>query len=204
MLTLGRGARRWLGFPFDARRDRLGRVGAVLRRLVLPRRRRQAGGSQVGRCRRRVADVIAAHAVAGRRGGAGAAASPAVAGAALALKVYAHLHLHHLGRALHEVGPRAGLQLLAGDLADGSVGGAAQLPRPAAFPLWRGERRAEERVARHVVHPLLRDVVVRADLVYSMQIRRRWRYCVLIAKQRGGNTRQVALVLVHLGQALYP
>lgn len=163
-LTLGRGARRWFGFPFNARRQRLRRVSAVLRRFVLPRRRR---GSVACRPRGRVPDVIAADVV-GSRGGASVPASPAVARAPFALKVEAHLHLHHLGRALDEIGAGARLELLAGDLADRRVRRAAELPRPATFPLRRGQSRAEHRMIRHVVHPLLRGVMVRPDLVYSM------------------------------------
>jgi len=58
----------------------------------------------------------------------------------------------------------------------------------------------------HVVKSLLRYVMMmRTDLVDPMKAGWRWRDCVLIAtQQRRRNARQIAFVLIYLGQALYP
>lgn len=179
-----RRARRWFRFPFDSGRGgRFRGIGAVLRGLVLPRRRGarggrsgSAGGGIIGSCETR--NVVGA----GRRAGVLAAASDAVA-AHLALEVQAHLHLHHLRRALNEIGARAGLQILPRCLADRRVRRAAQLPRSAALSFGRRQRRAQQRMAGHVVEPLLRDVMM-ADLVDPVEARRRRRYRVLTAAQQ--------------------
>lgn len=147
-LTLRRGTGRRFQFSLDSRQRWFRGVSAVLRRFVSPPRRargRRRGGIVGGRDTR--------HTVGGATRGL-AAASHAVA-ARFALEVQAHLHLHHLRRALDEIGARARLQVLTGGLADRRVRRAAQLPRSATFPLRRGQRRPQQRVARHVVEPLL-------------------------------------------------
>lgn len=58
----------------------------------------------------------------------------------------------------------------------------------------------------HVMKSLLRYMVMmRTNLIDPMKAGWRWRHCVLTAtQQRRRNARQIALVLIYLGQALYP
>lgn len=54
------------------------------------------------------------------------------------------------------------------------------------------------------MEPLLRDMMM-TDLVDPMETGRRRRHRVLIAaQQRGRDAWQIALILIHLGQTLYP
>jgi len=133
-LTLRRGTRCWFRFPLDSRNRWLRRVGAVLRGLVSPRRRRSRRA-----CGRIIGSGISANVIGGR--GAGAAATPDVAVTAdFTLKVQPHLHFHHFGRALDQIDARARLQILTTDFADRRVRRTAQLPGPTTLPLRRRQR----------------------------------------------------------------
>lgn len=138
---MSRSAGRRLGLPLDPD-EQLTLIRAVLRRLLAHRVRQQLGPT-------------AATGTAGVRAGATVVRLALARCGDLALKVQAHLHLHELGRALDQV--VAGLLVVAARVHGRRVGGAAQLPGPAALALRGRQGRAEEWVARHVMVPVARE-----------------------------------------------